>query len=115
VIELSGSNYALVVRFQVREGHHGAFDALVDETLAAMESSEPGTLIYAVHRVEASPDVRVFYELYRDELAFQEHGQMPHVKRFLSEAMPYLSASPEVWRMSPTVGVVLAEPDIGNG
>lgn len=37
------------------------------------------------HRVTEQPAQRVFYELYRDRAAFDEHEQQPHVRRFLIE------------------------------
>lgn len=42
-------------------------------------------MMYIVHDEPASPSVRVFYELYQDDAAFEEHERMLHVKRFLTE------------------------------
>jgi quinol monooxygenase YgiN len=98
--------YGLVVRFEVAASHEDAFDALTAETLGGIRSSEMGTLMYVVHREPAAPSVRVFYELYRDEAAFDAHEQMPHVRRFLSERAQHLTGDPVVWRISPTAGVV---------
>jgi quinol monooxygenase YgiN len=77
--------YGLVVLFTLRPGHESVFDHLVAETLVSIEEREPGTLVYAVHRVEGVTEARVFYELYRDRAAFEEHERQPHVRRFLSE------------------------------
>jgi hypothetical protein len=53
--------FAIVVRFDLRdETAARGFDALVEETVAAVQASEPGTFIYAVHRVEGAPLSRVF-------------------------------------------------------
>lgn len=112
--DVFSSSYGLVVRFKVRDGHREAFDGLIDETLAAIQSSEPGTLAYIVHQDEASNNVRMFYELYRDREAFEEHQRMPHVQRFLALRVDHLNAEPEVWRVTPTVGVVRADADPGG-
>ncbi len=112
---LLSDGYALVVRFALRPGHTDAFDALTEETVAAIRASESGTLMYVIHRDPASPDVRVFYELYRDVEAFDEHERMPHVQRFLTGRADHLSGEPEVWRVTPTGGVVRPEIDRSGG
>jgi quinol monooxygenase YgiN len=98
--------YSLVVRFQLRGGSEEAFDALTAETVAAIRSEEPGTLAYVVHREPASPGIRVFYELYRNEDAFAAHEAAPHVKRFLAHRGQHLRQEPQVWRVEPIVGVI---------
>lgn len=46
--------FALVVRFTVRPGDEAEFDALVEQTTAGIRAGEPGTLVYACHRVEGA-------------------------------------------------------------
>ena len=41
--------------------------------MEAVKANEPGTLVYASHTVEGQPLQRIFYELYRDEAAFEAH------------------------------------------
>jgi quinol monooxygenase YgiN len=111
---LSGG-YALVVRFNILAGHEEVFDALAEDTVAAIRMSEPGTLIYLVHREATAPSVRVFYELYRNVEAFEAHEDMAHVRRFLSERGQHLDGEPQVWRITPMAGAVLAELDAHLG
>jgi quinol monooxygenase YgiN len=82
---------ALVVRFTLQPGGAEGFDALTAETVTEIRRREPGTLVYAVHAVPGEPDRRLFYELYRDEEAFQEHERQPHTRRFLEARGQYLS------------------------
>ena len=88
--------FALVVRFDLRSGVAAAFDDLVEETLALIRRREPGTLVYACHQVEGSPDSRVFYELYETRSAFEDHEAGEHVRRFLHERQQYLAGPPRV-------------------
>lgn len=81
---------ALVVRFRLKPGAAEKFDALVERTVAEIRRSERGTLVYVSHAVPGQPDLRIFYELYRDEEAFQEHESQPHTKKFLQEREQYL-------------------------
>ncbi|MGW6281100.1 putative quinol monooxygenase [Kribbella sp. NPDC055071] len=76
--------FGLVVRFTLKEGAAASFDALVAETLIGIRSSEPGTLIYVNHGVDGEPNQRIFYELYRDRAAFDEHERQPHTRNFLT-------------------------------
>ena len=84
--------FALVVRFTVSTGAETAFDDLVTQTTAEIREREPGTLVYACHQVEGAPQVRIFYELYRDRAAFDVHEEQPHVKHFLAAREPLLDA-----------------------
>lgn len=84
--------FGLVVRFTARnEQAAQAFDALAEETLVGIRDQEPGTLVYVSHTPEGDDRVRVFYELYADRQAFDDHEQMPHVKRFLAEREQHLA------------------------
>ncbi|MDT0268317.1 antibiotic biosynthesis monooxygenase [Streptomyces sp. DSM 44915] len=83
--------FGLVVRFTAHDAEAAAaFDALAAETLPGIQE-EPGTLIYISHEVPDEPAVRVFYELYVDREAFEEHEAQPHVRRFLAEREQYLA------------------------
>lgn len=76
--------FALVVRFTVRPEAEAEFDDLIVRTTAAIREREPDTLVYACHRVNGKPFQRIFYELYRDRAAFDEHERQEHVRNFLS-------------------------------
>jgi quinol monooxygenase YgiN len=85
--------FALVVRFTVKPGAEQAFDDLVAQTAEKIRKHEPGTLVYACHRVENKPQQRIFYELYRDRAAFDTHENQPHVMHFLSAREALLEAT----------------------
>lgn len=92
--------FGLMVRFTCKdEAAAAGFDALVERTGEQIRANEPGTLIYTVHRVEGRPLERIFYELYRDEDAFQAHESQDYVQAFLTERGAYLSST-EVDRLS---------------
>jgi quinol monooxygenase YgiN len=107
--------FALLVRFTIRAGHDEAFDALVADTLAAITTEEPDTIVYASHTQAEEPSVRVFYECYRSHDAFQAHEAAPHTRRFLSERTQYLAHPPEVWTLAPVAGAINGRPLRGDG
>lgn len=76
--------FALVVRFTVQPGSEEVFDDLVSTTAIGIRANEPGTLVYACHRVEGAPRERIFYELYTDKAAFDDHESQPHTRHFLA-------------------------------
>lgn len=86
--------FALVVRFELADAARAAeFDRLVEETGRGIAAHEPGTLVYATHRVDGAPLARVFYEVYRDRDAFEEHERRPHTRRFLAERDRYVTSA----------------------
>ncbi|MEU9891356.1 antibiotic biosynthesis monooxygenase [Sphaerisporangium sp. NPDC051011] len=90
--------FGLVVRFTCKdEASAEAFDQLVAETIEKIRDREPGTLVYASHRVDGQPLQRIFYELYRDRAAFDAHEQQPHTKHFLGVRGELLSSVEVDW------------------
>jgi quinol monooxygenase YgiN len=84
--------FALVVRFEIKEGCVDAFDRLVHVTLEGIRSDEDGTLLYVSSRVDESPRSRVFVEIYRDRDAFDVHEAHEHTKAFLREREPLIES-----------------------
>jgi quinol monooxygenase YgiN len=104
--------FGLVVRFDLKQGSGEVFDALTSEAVASIREAEPGTLIYACNAVEGHAEARVFYELYRDKAAFEEHERQEHVRRFHEKKAPYLADEPRVEFLNLQVGKGVPEPDI---
>ncbi len=88
--------FGLVVRFTLTADGASGFDQLVQETVPSIQRHEPGTIVYATHTVEGQPNLRLFYELYRDREAFEEHERQDHTHRFLAEREQYLVGPAEV-------------------
>jgi quinol monooxygenase YgiN len=88
--------FGLVVRINLRAGTGEQFDALTRDVVAAIRQAEPGTLICSCHEVEGDADARIFYELYRDRAAFEEHERAEHVNRFHEQKEQYLAGEPRV-------------------
>ena len=89
---------ALSVRFTCKdEASAVAHDELVAATVAAIRANEPGTLIYAVHRVDGEPLQRIFYELYPDRAASEAHEASPATRRYLEARGQYLASTEVDW------------------
>ena len=96
--------FALVVRFYLRDEEAAEdFDNLVERTTAKIRENEPGTLIYATHKVKDAPLSRIFYELYESREAFDAHELQEHTKCFLDEREQYLTVA-RVEFLDPPIG-----------
>jgi|SRR6478752_7913334 len=83
--------FGIVVRFDLRdEAAARGFDALAQKIVAAVEASEPDTLIYAVHGVEGAPLSRLFYELYASRDAHAQHESSDQMKIAFAELGQYV-------------------------
>ena len=90
--------FGLCVRFTCKnQASAEAYDRLVAETVEAIKANEPGTLVYASHLVEGKPLQRIFYELYRDQAAFEAHEASPHTRRYLDQRDRYLASTEVDW------------------
>ena len=69
--------YVLTARMTCREGEEQRALELLGQ-LAAASQREPGNIHYIPHRAVDNPRTFLIYEQYRDEAAFQEHGQTEH-------------------------------------
>jgi quinol monooxygenase YgiN len=88
--------FGLVVRFTLKDGAAADFDRLVETTVTEIHRHEHGTLVYAVHQVEGDPNTRIFYELYRNRAAFEDHERQDHTRQFMTERERYLDGPPRV-------------------
>jgi quinol monooxygenase YgiN len=90
--------FGLCVRFTCKdEASAEAYDRLVAETIEAIKTDEPGTLVYASHLVGGQPLQRIFYELYEDKAAFEAHEAAPHTRRYLEQRDQYLASTEVDW------------------
>lgn len=101
--------YGRIMIYTVLDGHDDAFDRLAAEVVHAVRQTEPGTLVYACHTVDNSPAQRLFYQLFRDANAVEEHTRQPHVQRFAREARAHVSGT-NVLELTVSVGNI-ASPE----
>jgi quinol monooxygenase YgiN len=60
------------------------FDKLSASVFQHATRHEPGTLVFANHRVAGRPLTRVFYEIYRDQEAANIHSRAEALQRLLA-------------------------------
>jgi autoinducer 2-degrading protein len=84
----------LVVKFQLKPEFRERFlQAALDDAYGA-NHNEPNCLRFDVIQDEADPNRIYFYEVYKDEAAFQEHLKTPHY-------LKYRDAISDAWYARP--------------
>lgn len=64
----------------------------VEEVKAALKNlvkhttQEPGNIQYVLHQEIENPHIFKFYEQFKDQAAFEYHGQQPYIKAMASNA-----------------------------
>jgi hypothetical protein len=67
--------YGQIAIYTLIDGQAEEFDRLAQAVVERVKALEPDTLAYIVHGVPSAPLQRILYEVYRDDAAFEEHGQ----------------------------------------
>ncbi|MFC7326401.1 putative quinol monooxygenase [Marinactinospora rubrisoli] len=83
----------IITIYTLAEGHADAFDDCADEVVEEVSRHEPDTLLFACHTVPSAPSQRIVYAMYRDQLAYEEHQQQPHVIAFARRRAPHVVAT----------------------
>src|SRR5580693_4847270 len=77
--------YGRLLIFTLLEDRVADFDRLAEQTAEEVMTSEPDTLVYVIHLVPNAPMQRIFYEIYRDRAAFEQHESQPYMQRFVAD------------------------------
>jgi quinol monooxygenase YgiN len=85
--------YGQIAIYTLIDGQAEEFDRLAQAVVERVKALEPDTLAYIVHGVPSAPLQRILYEVYRDEAAFEEHGQQPYIRDFEEDRKPYVLAT----------------------
>jgi autoinducer 2-degrading protein len=83
--------YALIVSLKVKPDLRDKFLAAAEDDSTSSVRDEPGCLRFDVLQDQSDENHFFFYEVYRDEAAFQAHGQAPHFARWRAAAAEVLA------------------------
>jgi quinol monooxygenase YgiN len=76
------ANVTVVATLRAAAGKADALEALLIEQAAVIRKTEPGCVLYRVHRATGDPDAFLFYEIYADDAAFDAHRASPHLAQY---------------------------------
>ena len=84
------SAYVLFVEVEILPGQFDACKAMMKKNARAARETEPGCLQFdVIEDLNDAAQVR-FYEVYKDEAAFQTHQQTAHFKEWVADGVPLL-------------------------
>ena len=72
----------VVATLRAARGKADALAALLVEQAGVIRRTEPGCIVYRVHRSASDPDAFLFYEIYADDAAFAAHRASPHLAQY---------------------------------
>ncbi len=90
--------FTLFVKIQIKPGFRDQYvEAALGDAIGSTRD-EPGCYRFDVLQDEKDPNTIYFYEVYKDEAAFQEHGKQAHMIKW-RDTVKDLTAKPnEVFR-----------------
>jgi quinol monooxygenase YgiN len=87
----------VVATIKIKAGENAGFEAAAKALVAKVTSSEPGCLLYALHKGNDS-ETYVFLERYADEAALKHHGSTDYFKELGGKMGPFMAGRPDVQR-----------------
>ena len=81
----------LIAKLKVQPGKGAAFEAAFKPLSEIVNSDvEPGALVYKLCKSRQDPDTYVVMELYRDQVAVDEHPKTKHFTELWAHIQPLL-------------------------
>ena len=80
--------FAIFVTINVKEEHLGEFTQASFGDAQGACRDEPGCFRFDINQDADLPTRFYLYEVYRDEAAFQDHIETPHLKKWISIVKP---------------------------
>src|ERR1044071_3497107 len=94
----------VVAKIRAAKGKGDALATLLAEQAGVVRKAEPGCLVYRPHRSTKDPDLFIFYEMYKDDAAFDVHRKAPHLAAYRERrGKEGLTEAPAEWEISPSL------------
>ena len=91
VAEAVKGDLLVVAQWEAKAGQADRVADILSRFLPEAQS-EPGAKLFLIARAKDNPAQFLFYELFRDEAAFQAHQDSTHFKTYIAEqALPLLA------------------------
>ncbi len=90
------SKVAVHVKLQAQPGKGQELLDAFESMFQGQVESEAGTLVYVLHQAKDDPDTVLFYELYADDDALNEHSSSDAMKALFPKLAGLLAGRPEM-------------------
>lgn len=94
---------SIVATVRAKPGHEAQFEALARQLVSAVNTNEPGCLLFTLNRGD-DPHAFVFMERYGGEQAAQAHLGTEYSRRLGREMKPHMDGPVQVIRMVEIAG-----------
>ncbi len=86
----------LIARIKAKAGSEQQLEEAFRAMIPKVRAAEPGCQSYVLHRSNQDPTLFVWYEVYRDQAAFDQHRKTDHMKEMGAKIAPLLDGRPQV-------------------
>lgn len=88
---VSGGGLLVVAQWEAKDGEADRVADILSRFLPEAQR-EPGANLFLISRAKDNPAQFLFYELFRDEVAFKAHQESAHFKTYIAgQALPLLA------------------------
>lgn len=94
------SKISLIAKLTAVDGKADELEAAMRTVIEAAEEEE-GLEVYSAHRVDGEPGCFYFFEIYRDQAAWDVHGKGDRMREAMGGFAGLLAGRPELTVMAP--------------
>ena len=101
------SKISLIAKLTAVEGKSEELEAALHAVVEAA-AEEDGLEVYSAHHVDGEPGTYYFFEVYRDQAAWDVHGKGERMREAMGGFAGLLTGRPEITVMSPVAAKGIA-------
>lgn len=101
------SKISLIAKLTASDGKSEELEAAIRAVIDAAEE-EDGLEVYSAHRADGETDTYYFFEVYRDQAAWDVHGKGDRMRAAMGGFAGLLATAPEITVMSPVAAKGIA-------
>ena len=101
------SKLSLIAKWDAADGKADELESAIRGVIDAA-AEEDGLEVYSAHRVDGETDTYYFFEVYRDQAAWDVHGKGDRMRDAMGAFAGLLAGAPEITVMSPVAAKGIA-------
>ncbi|MGH7986212.1 MAG: putative quinol monooxygenase [Candidatus Binataceae bacterium] len=86
----------LIAKIKAKQGSEQKLEEAFRDMIKKVRANEPGCQAYVLHRAEKDPTQFVWYEVYQDQAAFDNHRKTEHMKEMGQRIAELLDGRPQL-------------------
>ena len=86
----------LIAKIKAKAGSENDLEAAFRDMIKKVRAAEPGCQAYVLHKSNQDPTQFVWYEIYQDQAAFDNHRKTDHMKEMGNRIKDLLDGRPQV-------------------